>query len=286
MIFSTLCFWLLNPGELMPPVLWRCANIIKEELATDMVEITGDSLTNNQSLNKLILSLEDDQILFIDEIHLLHRSLLGTMLTALSQQKVCIRRDSSGKKPITIETPRFWCIGATTDPWTLPNPLRQRFTVLNFEYYSESELVKLLTQRSRAMGLEVEGGVLEALAKRGKETPRICISHLRACHRTARSENDSVVRLEHVHKTMQMLQIDDLGLDATERGYMRELSKAGNTVRLNVVASKLGLPTRTVSQIVEPYLLRRDLIEKHANGRMLTRKGIQHLDGSYEEQDR
>ncbi|MDP7289133.1 MAG: tetratricopeptide repeat protein, partial [Phycisphaerae bacterium] len=106
--------------------------------------------------------------------------------TALSQQKVCIRRDSNGKKPITIETPRFWCIGATTDPWTLPNPLRQRFTVLNFEYYSELELVKLLTQRSRAMRLEVEDGVFEALAKRGKETPRVCISHLRACHRTAR----------------------------------------------------------------------------------------------------
>jgi Holliday junction DNA helicase RuvB len=257
----------------------QVANVLAKELAVPMTVVTGENLAKSETVYQTLMGLEKDSILFIDEIHSLARypAAETILLKALAEGKVCLSGGVFQKKPVIVDLPRFVCIGATTDPWSLHPATVSRFTQLQFDFYTIEELAELARQRASAMRLEVEPGVFSAVAQRAKQTPRTCLALLLACHKTARSENSDLIRMDHVVKAMDLLQIDELGLDNLERRYLSILQAAGGPIRLNVIAARLGLPVRTVSRMIESFLVRQELICTTEHGRQLTPKGMDYL---------
>lgn len=147
---------------------------------------------------------------------------------------------------------------------------------LRFDFYSPAELAKLTYQRAKALSWDVSETVLPEIAKRGRGTPRLALKLLQSCHRFARSIGESTITLEHLRQTCELETIDDLGLGPVEQKYLAIL--ADGSSRLNVIASRIGLPTRTVSEVTEQFLIRFGLVEKDDQGRrQLTALGREHL---------
>lgn len=257
------------------------ANVLAKELFLPLVVVTADALSSSQSCCRTLMELEEGSILFIDEIHSLSRFAVAEtiLLKALAEGKVCLGGGRTGK-PTIVELPRFCCIGATTDPWSLHPAYIQRCTVLHFDFYTMEELTEIARRRTQALAIQYEPGVLEELAKRAKDTPRIVLALLSGCHKMARSLNADIISLAHVAATMHQLGVDDIGLDQQEQRYLRILANAGGCLRLNVLAMRLGVPVRTITRMVEPFLVRQGLVCTSDRGRELTTKGTEYLKGT------
>ena len=148
--------------------------------------------------------------------------------------------------------------------------------VLRFDFYSTDELTILLRQRSRALEWEVDEEVLPLVAQRSRGTPRLALRLLQSARRVSRAQSATVVTPEHLHNACELEQIDELGLGPVEKKYLAILGEGGS--RLNVLASMLGLPSRTIAQVTEPFLIRAGLVVKDDQGRrQLTALGREHL---------
>jgi Holliday junction DNA helicase RuvB len=153
--------------------------------------------------------------------------------------------------------------------------------ILRFEFYSIEELTEVLRQRCKALRWEVGEDVLPLIAKRARGTPRLALRLLQSCRRVCRASNEMVVTSQHLEKACMLEQIDPLGLGPVEQKYLNVL--AGGASRLNVVSSMIGLPTRTISHVTEPFLIRVGLIGKDDQGRrQLTAEGREHLTANRE----
>jgi Holliday junction DNA helicase RuvB len=228
-------------------------------------------------LHALLLTPKDKEVCLIDEIHELHPVAQTTLYRAMENQQIFLgtRR---GKKSRPIKIANFTIIGATTDPQKLLQPLRDRFKlVLEFEFYSQQELETLLKTRSKQMGMHIVEPVFSMIAQRGKGTPRIALRLLESTRMVAFSENAEVITTEHFHKTCELESIDHIGLTGNEIKYMKILYENDNKVRLNVIASRMGLHPRHVSKIIEQFLIRQGLVTKNNSVRVLTQKGLSHL---------
>ncbi len=250
------------------------ANVIAQEMATDFLEVLGQSVANVGDLNALLLQATTNAVLHIDECHELDKRLQTALYLALDKRKVFI---SGGKAVQAIPIADFTLLLSTTDEYCLLQPLRDRMRlVLRFDFYSEADLTTLLHQRTRALGWDVHEGLFPLIAKRSRGTPRWALRLLQACRRVCRSEGADTITEGHLHRACTLEGIDDLGLGPTEQSYLRLLTDG--PVRLNVIASALGLPARTVSQVTEPFLIRGGLVTKDAQSRrQLTSKGYDHL---------
>ncbi len=187
----------------------------------------------------------------------------------------------SGSKPqpqaFSLTTGHFGKRRKVTDEYRLLQPLRDRMKlVLRFEFYSVEELMELTRQRSRALRWAVDDKVFAPIARRSRGTPRLALRLLQAARRVARSEGESGITLDHLERACELEQIDLLGLGPTEKAYLLVLDEGAS--RLNVIASRLGLPSRTVAEVTEPFLLRAGLVTKDDSGRrQLTAEGRRHL---------
>lgn len=250
------------------------ANVIAQEMATDFLEVLGQSIANVGDLNALLLQATTNAVVHIDECHELDKKLQTALYLAMDKRKVFI---SGGKAVQAIPISDFTLLLSTTDEYCLLQPLRDRMRlVLRFEFYSEADLTTLLRQRTKALGWDVNDGLFPLIARRSRGTPRWALRLLQACRRVCRSEGGETITVDHLHRACALEQIDDLGLGPTEQQYLRLL--ADGPVRLNVIASALGLPARTVSQVTEPFLIRAGLIAKDDQSRrQLTAAGYGHL---------
>jgi holliday junction DNA helicase RuvB len=147
---------------------------------------------------------------------------------------------------------------------------------LRFEFYSVEDLAELVRQRSKALKWVLDDRVLTPIAARSRGTPRLALRLLQSCRRVCRSEGEKAITLDHLDRACLLEQTDKLGLGPTEQAYLRVLAEGAS--RLNVVASRLGLPSRTVAQVTEPFLIRVGLVAKDGQGlRQLTAEGREHL---------
>jgi Holliday junction DNA helicase RuvB len=261
-----------------PPGMGKSAlaRVVACEMATQLHEVLGQSITNAADLNALLLGAKDKDVIHVDECHELNKEYQTALYMALDQRRIVLQsRSKSG--PQSIPLADFTLLLSTTDEYGLLQPLRDRMKLtLRFGFYSVEELTTVLLQRGRALGWEVHEELLPLIAGRSRGTPRLALRLLQSCRRVCRAEGESVITLGHLRRACDLEGIDDLGLGPTERQYLDVL--AGGASRLNVVASMLGLPARTVSQVVEPFLLRLGLIVKDDQGRrQLTAKGREHL---------
>jgi Holliday junction DNA helicase RuvB len=261
-----------------PPGMGKSAlaRVVACEMATQLHEVLGQSITNAADLNALLLAAKDKDVIHVDEAHELNKEYQTALYMALDQRRIILQsRSKSG--PQSIPLANFTLLLSTTDEYGLLQPLRDRMKLtLRFGFYSVEELTTVLLQRGRELGWEVHEELLPLIAGRSRGTPRLALRLLQSCRRVSRAEGESVITLGHLRRACELEGIDDLGLGPTERQYLDVL--AGGASRLNVVASMLGLPARTVSQVVEPFLLRLGLIIKDDQGRrQLTGKGREHL---------
>ena len=262
-----------------PPGLGKSAlaAVIAQEMATEFHEVLGQSLNSVADLNGLLLNAKDKDIVFIDEAHEIKKAYQTALYLALDKQCVFIKGSNSSPQGIPIA--KFSLLLATTDEFCLLQPLRDRMKlILRYEFYSEEELGQIIRHRSRALGWTIEDALVPQIAQRSKGTPRLALRLLQAAHRVSRSVGEEWIAADHLEKACNLENVDGLGLGANEQQYLKILVEGPN--RLNVLASRLALPSRTVSQVVEAFLIRAGLVAKDHQGiRQLTAKGREHLLG-------
>lgn len=255
------------------------SRVIAEEMCTSdsYSEVLGQSIQSSQDLNALLLAQMQGSVCLIDEAHELDRTFQTALYLALDRRKVILQGGRTGNAPQSIPIADFTLLLASTDEYCLLEPLRMRCRlVLRFEFYTVDDLTTLVRQHAQALRWSVEEGVFWLIAARARGVPRLALRMLQACRRVCRSEGRTMLTQPDLERACQLEQIDNLGLGPTEQKYLEIL--AGGVSRLNVIASILGLPTRTVSQVTEPFLLRMSLICKSDNGRReLTALGREHL---------
>jgi Holliday junction DNA helicase RuvB len=259
-----------------PPGLGKTqiASVLAMELATNFHESLGQSITSSADLNALLLAAKDKEIIFIDEVHELQKTYQTALYLALDKRKVIV---NGARKIQSIPLAKFSLVLGTTDEYSILSPLRDRMKLLlRFQFYSEPELQQIVTHRAKALEWDVEDLVAPFISKRSRGTPRLALRLLQACRRVCRADGEQRITLDHLRKACALEGLDDLGLGPTEQQYLRSL--ADGSSRLNVLASTLGLPSRTLAEVTEPFLIRAGLIVKDDQGRrQLTAAGREHL---------
>ena len=258
-----------------PPGMGKSAlaAVIAQEMATDFHEVLGQSIKNAADLNVLLLAAKDKDVVHIDECHELAKEYQTALYLAVDKRKLIIQ---GGKTPMTLPLADFSLLLSTTDEYSLLQPCRDRMKLLlRFQFYEEADLIEVLRHRSKALRWIVDEVVFPEIAKRAKGTPRLALRLLQSARRCSRAEGDNTITVLHLRRACGLEQIDELGLGPTETRYLEILTNGAT--RLNVLASMLGLPSRTVSEVTEPFLVRAGLIIKDDQGRrQLTQKGMDH----------
>lgn len=253
----------------------QICKVIANEMVVGLHEVLGQSVACNADLNALLLAAKDRDIIYIDECHELAKEHQTALYLALDQRKLVV--SGKGRSPQTIPLADFTLLLSTTDEYSLLQPLRHRARLeLQLKPFSVEELTRVLLQRIRGLHWEVHEEILPLIAKRSRGTPRLALRLLQSCHRCARSEGEDTLTNRHLQRACELEQLDDLGLGPTEQQYLRIVAEG--PTRLNVIASRIGLPTRTISEVTESFLIQAELICKDDQGRRnLTGKGREHL---------
>ena len=255
----------------------QIASVIGHELATTIHEALGQSLKSTSDLNALLLGAGDGEIIFIDECHELPKIHQTALYLALDKRKILVR---GGKSFYSLPLANFSLLLGTTDEFCLLQPLRDRMRLLlRFEFYTVEELVKIVTHRAKALRWHLDESLPPLIAQRGRGTPRLALRLLQACHRVSRAGGQEQITADHLRQACELERLDDLGLGPLEQRYLKCVAEGAT--RLNVLGSVLGLPTRTLSSVTEPFLLRAGLVAKDDSGRrQLTDLGRAHLSKS------
>jgi len=266
-----------------PPGLGKTAiaQVLAAELAADYFEVLGQSIKHPSDLNGVLLAATPGSVVFIDEAHELKTEYQTALYLALDKRRIILTGgNKSGGSPQSLPLNDFALLLASTDEHCLLQPLRDRMRLLlRFTYYSVEELTTVLLQRARALGWDIHEELFPQIAQRARGTPRLALRILQACRRVCRAVGEETITPAHLERACALDQLDALGLGPTEQQYLAALAD-GNS-RLNVLASILGLPSRTVSTVIEPFLLRSGLIVKQDDGRrQLSGKGREHLANS------
>jgi Holliday junction DNA helicase RuvB len=253
------------------------SGIVAKELGATCHEELAQNIATPAQLQGLMMLADPGDVIFIDEVHELHPLVQTTLYRALEERRLFLPAGPRGERN-SITLPPLTFIGATTDEYRLSAPLRQRFKqVVRLQHYSDDELGQALAQRARRLGWSIEPAAIAELATKGRGTPRLAIRLLEAARRVSRAEGATTISAEHVRRMMDIEGIDSIGLDSLERRYLQILKGSSSAVRLNVLATMLGLPRRTIEVVIESDLLRLGIVTKDDDGRILTPKGREHL---------
>ena len=250
-----------------PPGLGKSAlaNIIAAEMATKLHEVLGQAIKTPSDLHALLLSAKDSDIIHVDECHELGKPYQTALYLALDKQKIVLGGNKGGS-PQSLPLNDFTVLLSTTDEYNLLQPLRDRMRLtLRFSYYNEEDLATVVLQRANALGWEVDEFLPGLIAMRSRGTPRLALRLLQSCRRVCRANGETIITVAHLFRACDLEQMDHLGLGPTEQKYLQIVAD-GNT-RLNVIASILGLPSRTVAEVTEPFLIRAELLTKDDQGR-------------------
>ena len=247
----------------------------------NFIETNGVAINNRADLFTVLLDANENTTIFIDEAQGMNAKTQHVLLTALSEKKVYVPSGLTAAAVHTIALANFVVILATTHEYCLQEALRNRMRIYcRFTYYALEDLIEIVRQRAHALNWKYESDeVLHIVAQRAKKTPRQGLHvNLQMCWNVAKSHDRNVILLQDVHEAFHHLQIDELGLDALDRAYLKILHENG-ALALNVLSSMLALPAPTLQRVVEPYLLKEGFILKdRASLRLLTAKGRNHLE--------
>jgi Holliday junction DNA helicase RuvB len=266
-----------------PPGLGKTtlAHIVAREMGVQIKATTGPVLERPADLAGLLTNLAERDVLFIDEIHRINRTVEEYIYPAMEDfcLDIMIDRGPSARS-VRLNLPRFTLIGATTRAGLLTAPMRARFGMVNrLDYYNPGDLEKIVQRSARIMNVLIDQGGAGEIAKRSRGTPRVANRLLRRVRDFAQVEGDGTVNREIAQKSLLRLQVDELGLDEMDKRILEAIVKKfnGGPVGLNTLAVAVGEEPDTVEEVYEPYLIQEGFLMRTPRGREATEKAYRHL---------
>jgi Holliday junction DNA helicase RuvB len=266
-----------------PPGLGKTtfATVLPKELGAEMQITSGPALTTQKDLIPYLTNAVEGSVLFIDEIHRMPRVVEEFIYPAMEDFRIdFVIGEGIGARTINMPLKRFTLIGATTRPGLLSAPLRERFLMHeHLEFYTVEELSEIVRINAAKLKTIVTDEASVELAKRSRGTPRLANARLHWVRDYATSKADGHVTLDIARRALEMKEIDDEGLDRQDRRYLTTLIQifGGGPAGVEAIAATLNVSSDTLSDEVEPYLLRRGFLVRTSRGRQVTSEGYKHL---------
>lgn len=268
-----------------PPGLGKTtlAGVIATEMGANLKITSGPVLERAGDLAAILTSLEENDILFIDEIHRLNNTVEEILYPAMEDKEldIIIGKGPSARS-IRIELPSFTLIGATTRAGLLSSPLRDRFGVTHrMEYYSEEEITDIILRGGNILGVKIELDGAKELASRSRGTPRIANRLLKRVRDFCEIRGNGVINRDISLKALEILGIDSAGLDDLDRDIVNAIidNYGGGPVGIDTLSLMLGEDKRTLEEVYEPYLVKIGYLKRTNRGRMVTEKAYEHFKG-------
>ncbi|HPR09983.1 MAG TPA: Holliday junction branch migration DNA helicase RuvB [Candidatus Saccharibacteria bacterium] len=266
-----------------PPGLGKTtmASVIANEMGAQIRITSGPAIERAGDLASLLTNLQDGDILFIDEIHRLNRTVEEVLYSAMEDFKLDIML---GKGPsarsLRLDLPKFSIIGATTRTGALAAPLRDRFGhVHRLDFYTPEEIARIIQRSSSILDTQVTKDAAAHIARRSRLTPRIANRLLKRVRDYADVNGDGIVDLQNAEQGLLLLEIDELGLDQSDRMLLATIidNHQGGPVGVDTLAALLADERTTIEDFYEPYLLQIGMLERTPRGRKVTQKAYKHL---------
>lgn len=271
-----------------PPGLGKTtlANIIATEMSGDLKVTSGPAIERAGDLAAILTSLKDNDVLFIDEIHRLNRSVEEILYPAMEDYALdIVIGKGAAAKSIRLDLPKFTLIGATTRIGMLTSPLRDRFGVLlPMEYYSIEELKEIVIRSSFLLGCKITEEGASEIAGRSRGTPRIANRLLKRVRDYAQVCSDNVISLNEARKALEILEIDNEGFDKIDVKILSAIidNFKGGPVGIETLSYFIGEELGTIEDVYEPFLLQKGFIIRTPRGRIATERAYIHLKRPYQ----
>ena len=262
-----------------PPGLGKTslAYILREELGVGIRTVAGPAVERKGDMAAILTSLEERDVLFVDEIHRLNRVVEEILYPALEDFRLdIVVGQGPAARTLTLDLPPFTLVGATTRTGLLTTPLRDRFGITHrLELYAAEELARIVRRAARILGVDIEEEAAEEIARRARGTPRVANRILRRVRDVAEVRHDGSVTLAVAREALELLEVDEQGLERSDRSLLAAIAQKfdGGPVGLSTLAVALGEEPDTIEDVYEPYLLQLGLIQRTPRGRILTSQG-------------
>lgn len=266
-----------------PPGLGKTtlAGIIANEMGVNMKVTSGPAIEKPGEMAAILNSLQEGDVLFVDEIHRLNRQVEEVLYPAMEDYAIDIMiGKGASARSIRLELPEFTLVGATTRAGMLTAPLRDRFGVVHhLEYYSEEELKTIIIRSAKVLGVEIDAKGAAELAKRSRGTPRLANRLLKRVRDFAQVKYDGKITEEVASSALDILDVDKYGLDGIDRNILLTMIQKfqGGSVGLDTLAASVGEDSGTLEDVYEPYLLKNGFIKRTPRGRVATELTYEHL---------
>ena len=259
-----------------PPGLGKTtlATIISNEMGVNIRTTSGPAIERPGDLAAVLTALEPGDVLFIDEIHRLHRSVEEVLYPAMEDfcLDIVIGKGETARS-VRLDLPPFTLVGATTRAGSLSAPLRDRFGVLSrLEYYNEVQLTNIVERTAEILNVQIDSNAAIEIARRSRGTPRIANRLLRRVRDFAQVRGNGIITLDLCNKALELLQVDSLGLDHIDHKLLKGIIEKfrGGPVGLDTIAATIGEESLTIEDVYEPYLLQIGFLQRMPRGRVVT----------------
>ena len=266
-----------------PPGLGKTtlANIIAKEMGVNLRQTSGPVLEKTGDLAALLSNLEENDVLFIDEIHRLSPVIEEILYPAMEDYRLDIMiGEGPSARSVKLELPPFTLIGATTRAGMLTNPLRDRFGIVSrLEFYTRQELTKIVIRSAGLLEVEIDKEGANEIANRARGTPRIANRLLRRVRDFAEVKSEGKINKLIADDALKMLDVDLIGLDLMDRSFLLAIIEkfSGGPVGLDNIAAAIGEEKETIEDVIEPYLIQQGYLMRTPRGRLATPKIYEHF---------
>lgn len=266
-----------------PPGLGKTtlAHIIANELGVGIKTASGPSIEKSGDLAAVLSTLEQGDVLFIDEIHRMPKFIEEILYPAMEDFEMDLVLNNDGKsRNIKIDLPPFTLVGATTRAGDISSPLRDRFGIISkLQYYTEDELLQIVTRTSKVLNMPIESDAARLIAKRCRKTPRIANRLFKRVRDFALVSGADKIEYDMANESLKRLKVDEYGLDSIDIEYLKSLITKfnGGPVGVETIATSIGEEVSTIEDVVEPFLLQEGFIKRTPRGRMAEEKAYDHL---------
>ncbi|WP_123041270.1 Holliday junction branch migration DNA helicase RuvB [Cohnella candidum] len=266
-----------------PPGLGKTtlSNIIANELGVNIRTTSGPAIERPGDLAAILTNLQENDVLFIDEIHRLHRTVEEVLYPAMEDFALdFIIGKGPSARSVRLDLPKFTLIGATTRAGLLSAPLRDRFGVVSrLEFYTEDELAYIVSRAADILNVGIVGEASREIARRSRGTPRIANRLLKRVRDYAQVKGDGIITDEVAKDAMERIQVDPMGLDAIDHRMLLAMIQnyKGGPVGLDTIAALIGEESQTIEDVYEPYLMQIGYIQRTPRGRVVAPAAYRHL---------
>lgn len=258
------------------------ANIIAKEMNTAIKITSGPAIEKSGDLAAILTNLQNDDILFIDEIHRLNKTIEEILYPAMEDYclDIIVGKGPSART-LRLDLPKFTLIGATTRLSLISSPLRDRFgNIFHLNYYADSEIEQIIDRNSKILNVEFKNLAAKTeIARRSRKTPRIANRLLKRVRDYAQVKGNGIIDIDFAKQALEMLEIDNFGFDEVDRKILQTIIEKfdGGPVGINTIAAACGEEIETIEEIYEPFLLQSGFIMRTPRGRTVTEAAYKHL---------